>query len=349
MAEQKEKEISKEESKLEDSKVAKKSKHQGKFRKGKKFNKPKPVNDPSWYIVDEAITKQVGNVPFNVFSGIAYSITKPNRGKQSKLNIPGVATFKYIPVLNTNAPGRAVDLTAKALYQYIRRMTSGGAKVYQSSDVLMYILAMDSIYLAVHQIKRVLRIFNSYRMKNRLIPRAILRTLGIGESERYEYANLVARLNLSISRVNSIAVPKDFNLFKRRAVLGSVILTDEVDEPTQIVIPNADIVYAYYSAQPTGGSLVGFDLFRDTLDPDDTVIPEFNTVTVDYKTNRVNQPKGSIDLALKNLEAMLDRVLFDDDMSIIGGDIQRAYEGNLHQIPYLEVNETIEYTYDPDL
>lgn len=130
-------------------------------------------------------------------------------------------------------------MTTRAFYQYIRHANSG-AKNYEAPDLMMYIIAMDNIYLAVAEIKRVLRLANTYFLKNRDIPDQVIMGLGIDVSDlRKNYITYVARLNILIARINTMAVPEAFKLFNRRAVMATTILTDDVDAPTQITLYNA--------------------------------------------------------------------------------------------------------------
>lgn len=152
------------------------------------------------------------------------------------MKIPGVVVMKYLPMLNSALQSKSVEITSRALYQFVRH-TNSGAKNYEAADLMIYIMAMDSIYLALHQIRRVLKLMNTYSLRNKAVPRAILRALGLKQTELSNYALYVGSYNMLVARANSFAVPKEFSLFKRRAAMGSVVFTDEIESPTQITVP----------------------------------------------------------------------------------------------------------------
>lgn len=337
-----------------ESKSNSESKKKGKGKRFKRGGSNKPANDPNWYVVSPDLTKQLGSIPFNVYNGTKYEVTRnnaklgimQNKPHNNGIAVPGVAVMKYLPMLNTARKSNAVEIAARAVYQYVRHANSG-AKNYQSSDIMMYIMAMDSVYLAIHQIRRVLKLMNTYRLKNRYTPRALLRAMGLNPTELKNFALYVGRFNLLIKRTNSFAIPKEFNLFMRRAAMGSVVFTDEEHEATQLFVPFADKVYVYVSSLTEGGGLKAVDYLRSTISSDNKQIPNGWQPNSSKDSTRA-LTSWSIDKAMDNIESMLNRIAFDDDMNTISGDILKAYGENLFSLPALTWEEEQEFTYDPD-
>lgn len=144
----------------------------------------------------------------------------------------------------------------RALYSFVRHANAGKTN-YEAPDLMLYIMAMDNVYLLIHEIKRILRLAYHYNLENRNIPERIFTVLDIDTQDLLgNLANYRAQLNTRIAKANSLAVPANFNLFKRRAVLGSVVLTDEPNRPTQLIIPQSDGFYVYVATGTTGGKLV---------------------------------------------------------------------------------------------
>lgn len=123
---------------------------------------------------------------------------------------------------------------------------------------MLYIGAMDSIYLRVHELKRIFRLVQTYNMRNRDIPKNVLLALGVDIQDTVQnLAAYRARFNVLISKINTLAVPNTLKLFDRRALLGSIILTDDKDRPTQLIVPKSDGYYNYNATEyETGGALV---------------------------------------------------------------------------------------------
>lgn len=143
----------------------------------------------------------------------------------------------------------------RALYSFVRHVNSGRTN-YEAPDLMMYVMAMDSVYLLIHEIKRLLRLAYLYVLENRDIPERIFSVMGIDHLDAVgNLANYRAQLNVRIAKANSLAVPANFNIFKRRAVMGSVVLTDEPNRPTQLIVPMSDGFYKYDPKAQTGSTL----------------------------------------------------------------------------------------------
>lgn len=232
----------------------------------------------------------------------------------------------------------------RALYSFIRHANSGKTN-YEAPDLMLYIMAMDSIYLIVHEIKRFIRLAYLYVLENRDIPEKVFDVLGIDHENLVgNIANYRAQLNTRIAKVNSLAVPAHFNLFKRRSVLGSVVLTDEPNRPTQLIIPKADGYYQYDSKATYGGRLV-------------YVSPEVNT-NQNVGRNQFKKsggdaaiyaPKTSVNDYFSLLDNMLSILLADEDINIMSGDIIKAYGDNLYKLPFIEENEIQDIIHDENL
>lgn len=143
----------------------------------------------------------------------------------------------------------------RALYSFVRHVNSGKTN-YEAPDLMIYIMAMDNIYLLIHEIKRLIRLAYLYVLENRDIPEKIFSALGVDQSNLIgNLANYRAQLNTRIAKANSLAVPANFNLFKRRAVMGSVVLTDEPNRPTQLIVPVSDGYFKFNATNVKGSTL----------------------------------------------------------------------------------------------
>lgn len=317
----------------------------GGSNKGDKF-KRKKTNDPSWYVANQAIVKDVASLPFAVFNGLDYECFKPvelaNKlptDDVASTHTPGVAVYKYMPWYGTATPTSALNLTMRALYSFVRHANSGRSN-YEAPDLMLYIMAMDSIYLIIHETKRLLRLAYLYVLENRDIPEKVYDVLGIDLTDVIaNLANYRAQLNTRIAKANSLAVPANFNIFKRRAVMGSVVLTDEPNRPTQLIVPKADGYYMFNATTQNGGSL-GYVTPGST-----TSNKSVYSANVQYLAVK----KSSLKDYLTLLDSMLAVILSDEDMNIMSGDIIKAYGSDLYSIPFLQDNEIQEIIHDENL
>lgn len=319
----------------------------------------KPKNDLTWYAPNEQIARDLGNVPYSGFNGAEYTFTNRSlkemktgpitnpRAKARNISpvvtatIPGVFVYKYIPNLGRSGATSAVNIAAKAVYSWVRHANSGRAN-YESVDLMLYIGAMDSIYLRVHELKRVFRLVQTYVMRNRDIPKNILLALGVDIQDTIQnLAAYRARFNVLISKINTLAVPNTFKLFDRRALLGSIVLTDDKDRPTQLIVPKTDGFYNYSAtAYNTGGALVWADTLHLTQD---------TAAITDDPEVVLSGMRFSVGNLLNQLDNAISILLADEDINIMSGDIIKAYGSELYKLPLLAEEEIQEFTYDVDL
>lgn len=325
-------------------------KKRGKFKNSKGGNFRRGTNDPSWYVANPTIVKDVASLPFAVYNGVTYNtfstqINKLELNNNSNFtqNVPGVAIYKYSPWYGTATATSALNLTMRALYSFVRHVNSGRTN-YEAPDLMMYIMAMDSVYLLIHEIKRLIRLAYLYVLENRDIPEKIFAVLGVDHTDLIgNLANYRAQLNTRIAKANSLAVPANFNIFKRRAVMGSVVLTDEPNRPTQIIVPVADGFFKFDGTNPAGSTL-------------NYVIPG---QTSQHDSFAKHAGRGGDHLFIKSkvrvndyfrlLDELLTVLLSNEDINIMSGDIIKAYGDNLYRLPFIEDNEMQDIVHDENL
>lgn len=327
-----------------------KNKKGGKFKNKNGNSFRKGTNDPSWYVANPMIVKDVASLPFAVYNGITYktfsrSVWKLHTNPESNFtqNIPGIAVYKYSPWYGTASATSALNLTMRALYSFVRHANSGKTN-YEAPDLMMYVMSMDSVYLLIHEIKRLIRLAYLYVLENRDIPEKIFEVTGIDHQDLVgNLANYRAQLNTRIAKANSLAVPANFNLFKRRAVMGSVVLTDEPNRPTQIIVPMADGFYKFNGTYQAGSTL-------------EYVIPGLTSGQDGFAKHAGNggdhvfiKRKVKINEYFRLLDELLTVLLSDEDINIMSGDIIKAYGDNLYRLPFIEENEIQDIIHDENL
>lgn len=308
----------------------------------RKGDSQKGINDSTFYYVTEQIGKDVGSIPYNVlsgtrvetklldaFDGTAVTISQDYSGK----SIAGLMKIRYIPGPGkSEGPTAAVNIAATAEYTWVRHQNSGRAN-YESSDLMIYILAMDQIYTAYHEAAKEFEIGCTFRLANRYYPRTVFSAMRLDHDDfTQNLANYRARLNLIASKISSLAVPKQFNLFKRHTVVARAAIIDAASDRTQLYIYQAAMwgKYSPYTSQ-TGGELVFEKSVLDVSNDPDMSLVKYSAV-------------------LDQLEGLVDAVLKDEDCNIISGDILKA-EGRENLYNLMEVGEsaTVNLVHDADL
>lgn len=263
-------------------------------------NKETSQNDPMWYAPSEEIGKAMASLPFNRFPGMPISLVGGDAKYRdlSGKSIPGTLALDYCISVGSNLTATsAINIAARQLYTFVRHANSGHAN-YESSDLIMYLLAMDEVYTAWLEAKRIYEVAGSFSYSNRNIPDTILAALKAdGEDVRRNYAHYRGELNLLAKQISSMAVPNIYTAMARHALLASLVLTDSTEKKSQFYVATRAYGHIFDAKATTGGKLT--------------------TYTV--------QKNRSVSQIIAEIRNMLDKILPDEDMNIISGDILKAF------------------------
>lgn len=334
--------------------------NKGKGFRGKndKYNnnsRGKGKNSPEWYIPDEKIAKAAANIPFTMYAGMSYEMTNPTQNEFGTVEhqfVPGIAIFKYLPSYGTSSHVESpINVAANALYAYIRHVNSG-AKVYESSDLIMYIMAAEQLYLMLAEARRILLLAQEYTIDSRLIPERLVTALGFDIKDiQANLADYRKEYNILVQKINAFAIPNEFNLISRRAILGSIVLQDDADVPKQLIIPDSD---GYYVFDPisfkTGGAMV-FVSKRDMRNA------TYGRNTVQNYVPTANKTCGLQVQTLIRYNEFLDFIrsamrqfTLNTDINTISGDILKAFgDEGCFKVNMIDETDKFEFTHDVDL
>lgn len=279
-------------------------------------------NDPSWYEVSPELTRAAASLPFSYFPGSKLP-KLPLVGGQFGYNaVPGVMEIRYVPAI-----GRSDDLlsapnvAARAIYSWVRHQNSG-SKNYEAVDLMLYILAMESIYVQINEAKRIYGIAMRYEVANRNIPDLILDALGVDATNvRDNLAQFRYGINLAVAKISALCVPKAFDIFKRHAIISTTVLADADSSRAQFYTWVSSGYYVYQPKTSTTGGMLKF------------------------------KSRGSaartVWAVLGQINEALDALLTDEDINVMSGDILKAYgRENLYDLPEIAENYTAELYYD---
>lgn len=265
-------------------------------------NSTNPFNSIEWYtpVGGKACVEDAGSLSFNRPLGGSFEVYG------SKLTVPGIVRIDYLPSYGlANNAVAPMNLAATNIYQFVRHMNSGHAN-YESVDLMMYLMAMDSIYTGISAVQRVIGLCAYYQTLNRYVPAKLIAALGFADTPAsidgiyQDLPNIRFQFNLLIAKVNSLNIPK-LNITLRHVFMNANVYRDRDSEKSQLYCFVPRGLYEYNATQSeTGG---GLDLI--VLD---------NSLTVRSLIGYINQ--------------CLDALLTDEDCGIISGDILKAYKDN---------------------
>lgn len=293
----------------------------------------KAVNDPSWYSHYPELLKGAANVNFSwalgnkIFGGSSYDDPVLNDliGEQS---LPGVMTLTVIP-----GPGLSdeynspINIASRNIYSFLRHANSGHTN-YESTDLMMYLLGMDSAYSYYAYMCRIYGLARNYYVTNKYYPKALIHAMGVDfEDIMRNLADFRYYINSYAVKLGSMCVPAGFDLMSRHAWLFSNVYLDEDSEHAQsyMFIPKG--FHRYEWLPENGGQAKAGGL-------------KFSSLSKNMNLNAI--------IAYGN--GIVDALMQDEDCGIISGDILKAYGSDkLYKFTVVDEGYTIDPVFVPEV
>lgn len=278
-----------------------------------------PKSNPfEWYNRNPQLLQSVARIPFPNRPGMAISYTS-TEGQGNKTIIPSVMSIRYVP--GTGFGYTNVDpasQTAKEIYARVRSSFSATLPE-DAPDILIYLLALDSIFSNIALMKRVYRIVNSYSQNNYAMPHALLVAMGFTDSEiislRNNWTQGWGLINEVVLMSRKFVCPEVFDLFNRHYWMNDNVYKDSPSEMAQMYMFVPEHCYMFEEGvAPQGSRLVP------------TTLGNFFTSW----ESMANLIRKQIDTLSQSLDAYT-----------ISGHLMRAYEGSkafvVQEIPQFEL------------
>lgn len=208
----------------EEKMLAKSNRSKGRsYKRSKSGNKPDKTNDPSWYGTSPELIRDSASIPFSWPVGTSFNVDDG----YTIDSVPGIMALSVQSGIGgCYTENDAVNVASSAIYTYVRHANSGHSN-YDAPDLMMYLLAMSSIYSFITWCQRNLAALNTFDQRNRYIPKGILKANSVDyESLRDNQANFRFWLNTFITKVSSLVVPNVMPIFQRLAFLYANIYID---------------------------------------------------------------------------------------------------------------------------
>lgn len=296
------------------------------FRKSKSFPKKRKFsdraeekvskradNDAAWYAADGQLLKDVSSFSFNSALGAGLTIRGQNAsgGLSYTTKFPGILSIMTTPTVGiSNSADAPVNVAAKKLYAYVRHANSGHSN-YDPADLMIYMLAMDSLYTYWSYMTRVYGVAQIFSKTNRYVGDALLRSMGVDPySVRSNLADLRAYINMFAVKAGSFAVPKTMSYFIRHSWMYSNIYKDEDTSKAQMYLYVPAFLYKFALKAETGAGMLEATPVCGVIGPSGSL----NGITM---------------LTFPQLyflgDTLLNAALAQEDLGIISGDVLKAY------------------------
>lgn len=297
-------------------------------------------NDKAWYDKNKQWTESSANISYQQaigtvsknlaqYQGAVESYSEPS--KYGEEAYPGVCAICWVPTMGTTKNGilSTATLAAQKVYAEIRRKNSG-AKNYEPSDVMKYILAIDSLYSAIAYGMRIVSLLNTGKIHNKYYPRGHFTALGLDYSSfEGRTAEIVSFINEKIIALNSYPVPNDWPFILRHIWMNLGIFKDTDIHKSQEYLYNQTHFYQYQRATDS----------LKLINPGGTALDGIGSPTVVTYT----QWKTLVSTSLEALNS-------SSDVGIIAGDIIQAFgENNLFTFDQITTDFHVEAVHNMEI
>lgn len=287
-------------------------------------------NDASWYMRYPELARDASKMPFTIPLGKYPMITSnaPDskvKFKGTTFSVPGVMAIEWFPTIGqSDSNNSPVNLVSREVYSFVRHANSGHSN-YDAPDMMMYILAMDSLYSFYSAMTRVYGVMMLYSGMNRYMPKALVESLGFNFDDiSQNMAQFRWLINQVAYKLTALYVPAGMSYFERHIWLNSGVYLDAQSYKAQTYVFKQSAYYTYSASAATGyaARLIY------------TEVP--SKLTVSKCAEFVN--------------SLLNPILADEDMNIISGDMLRAFGAdNLFTVAPISEDYVVVPTYSPEV
>lgn len=291
-------------------------------------------NDPEWYASNPSLLRDSASFPFSwpVGSPMDWDQTKNNTIKANYVDfpsVPGIMAISFAPTIGVSRDQTSpINIAARQIYSFVRHANSGHSN-YDSPDLMMYLLAMDSAYMWLSYMTRIYGTAMVYSVYNRYLPKALLKAMGADfEDVHKNLAQLRFYINEFAYKIASMCVPNGMYYFTRHAWMCNNVYKDSPNEKSQLYVFTPANYYVFREAVEGPGFLT----LRST---------ELNTDVLQNLTvaNMVEIGKE-----------ILEPIIGSEDFNIMSGDILKAFGGdNLIKIAPISEDYTVMPVYVPEV
>lgn len=210
-------------------------------------------NHISWYVPDPNMLKDVASIPFNFRVGdrlpiaMGQAVSGNTAFSQYEWVEPGIFSVRFLPTYGDLIDAQSAgNVASTAVYSWVRHANSG-SRNYDSVDLMLYLLAMDSIYMGITWCQRLLANTMAYSRVNIYPPAGLIKAMGVQWSDALvgDLPAMRHRLNQMILKATTLAVPRALPIYERHAFMCANIYADNTEERTQFYIFNPDYLWQF--------------------------------------------------------------------------------------------------------
>lgn len=279
--------------------------------------KGKGSNSPEWYTGNQQLALDAGKFSFTWPTGasINFGVNVPgatlmvNDAPTNSVHFPGVMDLPFVPAYgHATEASDPLNVAMFNIYSFVRYKNSGHTN-YEPSDLMLYLMAMDNIYMLYQHYVRAYGLLRVFSQRNRNYPIMLFNALNL------DYEDLLAHMadfryyiNTVALRLSAMCVPATLPLYLRHMWMCSSVYADAPSVKSQVYIFRPAWVGKYEEKTSSkGGYLMG--------------------------DSKLTTTKCNFHDLVALMEDLLNRVIQSEDCNIMSGDILKAYgDSNLFKV-----------------
>lgn len=287
------------------------------------------TNDWRWYANDPQLLRDVASMPFGYSLGSLLQLR--DAGARNGRGIPGVMAINFVPGVGYSANNQsAVNIAMKNMVTYLKASVSG-ARTYDSPDLCMYLMAIDSANMFLAWMRRIYGVTGLANMLNRYYPEALLHANAVdfGEMRRH-MADFRAYINIFATKLGGYVLPSFMPICARHMWLCNGYYEDNDSDKNQLYMFVPDGFHQFNLDSDGAGQLVYKPFIREALDADHYLTFDQITAFGDGLLELIRDSYG------------------EQDFNQIAADLLAAYgEQNVYRPEGISDGYVVLPTYDP--
>lgn len=239
---------------------------------------------------------------------------------------PGIMTLAWIPTLGVATSATdPVNMAGQSIYSFVRHANSG-ARNYESPDLQIYTLALDSLYSLYYSIGRVIGILNLTTEENRYYPRTLVTALGFDYDDFVDnQPNILFQLANWRAKLRQYSLPAQMRIYKEHRDMSEAFFTDGETARAQMYVFVQDAYWSYEVVDTVKGLTARYPI-------------EFKQSAM-TASDIAGSPILTWSETKTMFNTLLDAFLTSSDVALISGDITKAYgEAGFVDLPLIDNN-----------
>lgn len=315
------------------NKSGKKFNSKGKSGKPKSYTGFEHTNDPAWRMQNPALSSTVGSILFSAPQGEFYSFTTKIGNQDTLSNLEslptsGVMIFETVPLWGEgNSATSPMSIVGQKI-QWLANVKWYSAVGYTPSDIIMMIMAVDSVHIMLEEAIRAYALSAQYSTQNKYFGKALVDALGFDYDDILEHlAEFRYQINQAITKINQIHIPNVFYVIDSHRNMYSRIFKEA---PTST---GKEQLYAFRSNC--------FWRYNDSTGV-------MQCYPWKFSKNGTLYTKVTVELWAQEVSAMIDDILSSEFIAKMDADMLRIFPySEIMHFDYIGEMLGLEFAYDP--